>query len=150
MTKTVWKTLGALPALVLASAFPVFGAIPPAPIAPQVPVVDHYFGTSITDVYRWMEAPENPELAAYLKAQNDRTRLVLDSIPGRAKLGARIRALGDAIDVTSRVERRRALLFYEKLTPGSNTTKLYVRDGIGGRERILLDPVLFSKGGPHQ
>ncbi len=150
MAKTARKTVGVLAALVLASAFPVFGAIPPAPVAPRDPIVDNYFGTSITDSYRWMEAPGNPELARYLKAQNDRTRLVLDSIPGRAKLGARIRALGDAIDVTSRVERRRALLFYEKLTPGSNTSKLYVREGFGGRERILLDPVLFSKGDPHQ
>jgi prolyl oligopeptidase len=141
--------MGALPVLFLASACPLFGAIPPAPVAPRVPVVDNYFGTSITDDYRWMEASENPELTRYLKAQNDRTRLVLDSIPGRAKLGARIRALGDAIAVTTRVERRGALLFYEKLTPGSNAPRLYVREGTRGRERILLDPAQFSKSDPH-
>lgn len=149
MAKFTVKAMGTLAAVALASASPSFGAIPPAPDAPRVPVLDNYFGTSVTDYYRWMEVPKNPELAGYLKAQNARTRLILDSIPGRAKLGARIRALDDAINLTSRVERRRSLLIYEKLTPGSNTSKLFVREEIGGRERVLLDPIQFSKGDPH-
>ena len=56
------------------------------PVAPVRPVVDDYFGTKITDPYRWMEDMKSPEFQAWMKAQNDYTRVIIDSIPGRQKL----------------------------------------------------------------
>ena len=63
---------------------------PPARIAP---VVDEYFGTKITDPYRWMEAPDNAELHDWMKAQTAYTREQLDRLPGRADLLERIHEL---------------------------------------------------------
>jgi hypothetical protein len=42
------------------------------------PVTDDYFGTKITDPYRWMEAkPPNPHFVTFLKAQNQATQAAL-------------------------------------------------------------------------
>ena len=135
--------------LVLGAALPAAAALPPAPVATQVPVVDTYFGTTVTDPYRWMEQPNNPELQAYLKAQNDRTRAILDSIPARKELLARITALSDTVNSSTGVVRRKGMLFYQKIVPGSSISKVYVRSGIGGAERILIDPEKVATSGQH-
>src|SRR5579872_6774248 len=91
--------------LVAALAAPALAALPPPPQAKQVPVVDEYFGTKVTDPYRWMEQPNNPDLQAYLKAQNDRTHAILDSIPGRKQLRDRATALYSTINSSRNVGR---------------------------------------------
>ena len=141
---------GAVLAAFAALAIPALAAIPAAPVAKQVPVVDDYFGTKITDPYRWMEQPNNPDLQAYLKAQRDRTRSILDSIPARKTILDRVTALFSTVTSSSNVSRRGALLFYLKLTPGAQLDKLYVRNGIGGTERVLLDPATMSSPGQQQ
>ncbi len=44
------------------------------PVAPVRPVVEDYFGTKVTDLYRYMENLKDPEVMAWMKAQNDYTR----------------------------------------------------------------------------
>jgi prolyl oligopeptidase len=123
---------------------PASAALPPAPAAKQVPVTDTYFGTAVVDPYRWMEEPASPELAAYLKAQGERTRAILDSIPGRKKIAERVGGLVDAVNSSSGAVRRGSLAFYERITPGANVAKLYVRSGVRGSERVLLDPAALG------
>ena len=48
--------------------------VPPAPVARIHVVQDTYFGETLSDPYRWMENPKDPDWLPYLKAQNDRTR----------------------------------------------------------------------------
>ena len=62
----------------------------PPPKAPVKEVVETYFGTKVVDPYRWMEDSKSPEMVAWMKAQNDYTRAVLDKIPARATLADRI------------------------------------------------------------
>lgn len=125
-------------------------ALPAAPAAAAIPVEDAYFGTKVTDPYRWMEDPKNADLQAYLKAQSERTRAILDSIPGRRDMESRVQALVETITSSTDVSRRRSLFFYEKVQPGSNLSRLFVRDGLGGAERLLLDPAPLSHDGHHQ
>jgi prolyl oligopeptidase len=134
-------------ASLLAVMSAAFAAPPPPPDAKRVDVTDTYFGTSVVDPYRWMESG-GADLQAYLKANNDRTRAILDSMPGRAALAARLQALSETSNVSSGVVAKHGAYFYEKLPPGANSTKLYVRSGIGGAERALVDPDQLS--GPRQ
>ena len=134
-------------AAVLACTTVAGAALPPPPDAKRIPVTDTYFGTSVIDPYRWME-DKGPDLLAYLKSGNDRTRAILDSIPGRASLASRLQALSDTSNVSSGVVARHGAFFYEKLPPGANSVKLYVRSGIGGAERVLVDPDAMP--GPRQ
>jgi prolyl oligopeptidase len=51
------------------------------PVAPVHNVVDDYFGTKITDPYRWMEDMKSPEFQTWITAENDYTRSIIDPIP---------------------------------------------------------------------
>ena len=65
------------------------------PVAPVRVVTDEYFGVKVADPYRYMEDLTNPEVAAWFKGENDYTRAVLERIPGRAALLARIKTLDE-------------------------------------------------------
>ena len=82
-----------LPALYVLRSQSVNSSSTPAspPVAPVKPVADDYFGTKVVDPYRYMENLDDPEVQAWMKAQNDHARAVLKSTPGREQLLARIR-----------------------------------------------------------
>ena len=50
-------------------------------------------GTEVHDPYRWLEDGDSEEVAGWSAAQNARTRAVLDSLPSRPALHARLRQL---------------------------------------------------------
>ena len=141
-------TYGIVVAAMVVSVTAASAAIPPPTVAKQIPVADTYFGTTVVDPYRWMEAHPNPDLEAFLKADNDRTRAMLDAIPGHAALVTRLEALSETSNVSSGVIAHHGAYYYEKLPPGANSSKLYVRSGVGGKERALIDPDAMS--GPRQ
>ncbi len=145
--KPTSRSIAAAVAASLAVVSAASAALPPAPVAKRVPVTDTYFGKTVIDPYRWMET-NGPDLQAYLKANNDRTRRILDALPGRAALASRLAALSETADFSMDVVSRHGAYFYEKLPPGANSTKLYVRSGIGGADRVLVDPDAIP--GPRQ
>lgn len=112
------------------------------PVAPVRPVTTDYFGTTVTDPYRYMENLSDPDVAAWFKAQDSYTRGVLAKIPGRDALLARIQELDRSTPaiVSAIVAMPGGRYFYEKTLPKEIVPKLYVRDGLNGTERILLDP----------
>jgi prolyl oligopeptidase len=139
--------------LVLAWLFSSIGVLAPSlksqegtaakqPVAPVRAVTDDYYGTKITDNYRYMENLKDPEVQEWFKNQDAYTRATLASIPGRDKLLARIRELDTS--APARVTDAQRLpgdrYFYEKLFPGESVPKLYIRQGLGGEERLLVDP----------
>src|SRR5690242_6686971 len=63
------------------------------PVAPERPVTDDYFGTKVTDPYRWMENRTAPEFIRYMLAQGKVARRVIDHIPARDRLQARVAGL---------------------------------------------------------
>lgn len=116
---------------------------PPAPTYPAVPirpVTDNYHGTQVVDPYRYMEDLKNPEVQALMKVQNDFARGMLDRIPGRAALATRITELSQSGVAITGVKLAAGRVFYFKLAPGDSKRRLYVRDGMNGPERLLVDP----------
>ena len=57
--------------------------LPPTPVRE---VSEEFFGTKVTDPYRWLENTSDPEVIAWLKTQNDYTREALSKIPGRPQV----------------------------------------------------------------
>jgi prolyl oligopeptidase len=111
-------------------------------VLPQTPVravIDNYFGTNVVDPYRWLENTSDPEVIAWMKAQNDYTRAVLARIPGRDELLARIKSLDNAGNTVSAVEVWGGHYFYYKTEPGSDNRKLFTRDTLSSPERLLVD-----------
>jgi prolyl oligopeptidase len=123
-----------------------FGFAQTQPVAPVRPVTTDYFGTKVVDNYRYMEDLENSEVKAWMKAQADYTRGTLDAIPARQPLLDRIHALRSADVRRSDFVRRGDRYFYKVLEPRAQLAKLYYRDGLNGKEQLLLDPAEMSKG----
>src|SRR5437879_13588223 len=118
------------------------------PVAPVRTVTDIHHGVRVDDPYRYMESTNDPGVAGWLKAQSDYARVVLDSLPARAGLLKRIEALDGA--ASARVESvswlRNDRVFYFKREPHELQSKLFVRDGLRGKERLLVDPETVAAG----
>jgi prolyl oligopeptidase len=120
------------------------------PKTPVREVTEDYFGTKVTDPYRWLENTSDPEVAAWLKAQNEVTREALAKIPGRQRLLDRITSLDNAGATVSALQVWGGRYFYLKAEPGSDNRKLYVRDAVNAAERLLVDPEkLTTADGKH-
>ena len=65
------------------SSLAVFAAESGAPpVAAVKPVTDNYFGTSVTDDYRWLENLQDPPVQQWMKGQATYTRAP-SSMPSR-------------------------------------------------------------------
>src|SRR5450432_145266 len=122
--------------------------IPAAPVARVEVVKDTYFGETVSDPYRWMENPKDPDWLPFLKGQNAHTRAVLDLIPGRAALLKRIQQLSGDTAATRGLQRAGGRLFFEQRPAGADNYKLFVQEG--GINRVLIDPTANSGAATHQ
>jgi prolyl oligopeptidase len=112
----------------------------PPPLPSPSPVTETFFGTNVTDPYRYFEDMNNPTTVDFFKTQNAYTRSVLDMLGApRQRLFQRIKQLDNVVASVSSVQVAGTHYFYEKLKPGESTPKLYVRDAGGGAERVLVD-----------
>jgi prolyl oligopeptidase len=120
------------------------------PKTPVRDVTEDYFGTKVSDPYRWLENTSDPEVVSWMKSQNDYTREALSKIPGRQQLLDRIKSLDNAGAVVFSLQVWGGHYFYLKTEPGSDNRKLYVRDTVSAPERLLVDPEkLTAADGKH-
>jgi len=121
-------------------------AIPPL-TAPSYPptrrevLVERLFGEELADPYRWLEADlrANPEVASWVAQQNAASSAYLAQLPGRDILLGRIRSLFDyeRFSLPRKAGRR---YFYMRNSGLQNQSVLYVREGLDGAARVLIDP----------
>jgi len=122
----------------------------PPPVPPTQPVAETLFGTSVTDPYRYFENMKDPVVVNFFKEQNAYTRAVLSRLgSARERLFERIKTLDNTGAVVTGVTLDGPYYFYEKLNPGDNSPKLYVRNSGGGAERVLVDPQTLAAAGKH-
>lgn len=119
------------------------------PAAPVRNVTDEYYGSKISDPYRWMENTKDSEFQAWLKAQAEYTQAVLRSIRGRQKLLDRIQQLDNAGEQVRDFQMWGGRYFYMKALPNEENYKLYVRDAGNRQERLLVDPEKITTEGHH-
>jgi prolyl oligopeptidase len=114
----------------------------------KVDVVDDYHGVQVTDPYRWLENGDAADVKAWTDAENAVTRRFLDAIPGREKLAGQVRDLLEVGLVSAPLVRdvrpgvRR--YFHTKREGAENQPILYVREGVAGADRVLIDPSTLS------
>ena len=130
------------------SPLPAPTALSP-PVAEVRPVTNTYFGAPVVDPYQWMEGLKDPQVVSWFKGQADYSRSVLDSIPGRDALLSEIKSLDNASESVGNIQIGGGSYFYMKVEPGFNTGKLFVRDGLKGQERLLVDPDKLAGAGAH-
>src|SRR6185312_16281319 len=90
--------------------------------------------------FRWLENAESPQTRAFVEAQNAYTEAVLSAIPtlNRRTLRQRI----EQLLTIGRVEPPQVggnRFFYVRRDGRQNQPVLYVRQGVSGQDRVLLD-----------
>ncbi|MFP3900765.1 MAG: prolyl oligopeptidase family serine peptidase [Acidimicrobiia bacterium] len=117
--------------------------VPPPPAARRDDVVDVVHGVGVPDPYRWLEDAEGADTRAWVAAQNERTRAVLDARPGRADLVRRYAELF-AAGISTAPSLRGLRLFSVDRWGDLEQAVLRVRPTAGDRgeaaARTLLDP----------
>ncbi len=107
----------------------------------RMDLVETLFGEKIADPYRWLEndVRNDAEVSDWVRRQNDVTRTYLDSLPQRAWFEERMRGLlnYERFGLPSKAGGR---YFYTRNSGLQNQAQLFVRDGLKGRPRLLLDP----------
>jgi len=120
--------------------------MPTYPITPKSDVAEVLHGETIPDPYRWLEDGDHPDTRRWTDAQNALTRAYLDAVPGRDELHRRLDqllAIG-AIGVPTPVRGR---YFYQRRDGRQNQPVLYVRVGLRGEDRAVIDPNALDAGG---
>jgi len=120
------------------------GKLPPPPKAKVEPVTDVVQGTTIVDPYRYLEDGKNPETQKFVEDELAYTRSVLDPLPGRDKLHQRLADLM-AIGTLGTPQVGGPWIFYTRRDVGQNQPVLYVRNGLRGEDRALVDVNKMSK-----
>jgi prolyl oligopeptidase len=139
--------------LILASA-PAFAQTQETPLklaypeTRRVDIVDEQFGVKVADPYRWLEndVRNDAEVAAWVEAENKVTDAYLATLPGRDALKARIKQLFD-YERFGLPHRKGGRYFYAHNSGLQNQAVLFVRDGLNGEGRVLIDPNGWSKDG---
>ena len=115
--------------------------------APEYPetrtgdVVETIFGEEVADPYRWLEndVRTDKEVADWVASENAVTDAFLAKLPGRDTLKKRITQLTDYERFGLPTEKS-GHYFYTRNDGLQNQSVLYVRDGLDGEARVLIDP----------
>jgi prolyl oligopeptidase len=98
------------------------------------------------DPFRYLEDAGDPRTQEFFREQGAAARQMLDAIPGRAALLARIRALSEGEATVTHLAVAASRTFYLKLRPREAAAVLCMREGLGGAERVLVDPAHYDQG----
>lgn len=118
------------------------------PDSPRGDTVDPQFGVDVADPYRWLEddVRVNPKVADWVAAQNKVTDAYLDTLPGRDAFAKRMTELYnyERFGLPTKAGTR---YFYSRNDGLQPQSVLYVREGLKGEGRILIDPNSWAKDG---
>jgi prolyl oligopeptidase len=116
------------------------------PKAAAKPVIDIFHGTKVLDNYRWLEDGNSPETQKWVAGELAYTRAILDPLPGRGDIQRRLTQLLEIGSVTP-PEIAGKYYFYTKRESTQNQPILYVREGLAGADRVLVDPNQLAADG---
>jgi len=143
LTAILFLFLFALSAVVFAGDTSGPSRPPEAKIAP---VEDSLHGHKIVDPYRYLENADDPETKTYVERELAYTRALLDPLPGRDKINARLAQLLPIGNVNA-PQVGGKYYFYSRRDAGQNQPLLYVREGLNGKDRVLIDTNKLSSDG---
>jgi prolyl oligopeptidase len=122
----------------------------PAPAAPpkteKRPLKEDFHGTKIVDNYRWLEHGDDPDVQKWVAAEMGYTRGVLDPLPGRDAIHKRLTELL-SIGSIGVPQIGGKYYFYTRREGMQNQAVLYVREGVEGKDRVLVDVNQLSPDG---
>jgi prolyl oligopeptidase len=100
-------------------------------------------GVEIVDRYRWLEDQDSPRTRAWIAAENAYTDSLLSRIPGRDALRQRVAALFKTESMSAPTVRN-GRYFFLKRAADQDQSLLYMRQGLSGKDEVLVDPLSLS------
>jgi prolyl oligopeptidase len=122
---------------------------PPKAAPPKVkaaPVEETINGRKIVDPYRWLEDASSADTQEYVKEQLAYSRSILDPLPGRDKIHHRLEQLLTIGNITV-PQPGGPYYFYTRREGMQNQPVLYVREGLKGQDRVLVDANTLAADG---
>ena len=116
------------------------------PKAKVIPVEDTVQGHKIIDRYRYLENPNDPETKLYIENEAKYTRSILGPLPGRDRINARLSQLLE-IGTVGAPQMGGQYYFHTRREGNQNQPILYVREGLEGQDRVLVDVNKMSSDG---
>ncbi len=113
------------------------------PETKKTATVDTYFGTEVSDPYRWLEDDKSEETAAWVKEENKVTFDYLSKIPFRNKIKERMEKLWNYEKISAPFKEGDYTYFYKN--NGLQNQSVLYRTDKSGKEELFLDPNTFSK-----
>ncbi len=114
----------------------------------RVEHTDEYFGTKVSDPYRWLEddVRVNPEVANWVSEQNKLTNSFLEEIPQRAHIKERLTQLWNFEKFGTPFKEGGRIYFF-KNDGLQNQYVLYMQESIDSEPQVLIDPNTWSEDG---
>jgi prolyl oligopeptidase len=140
--------LFAVPALLAAPLLAAQSSSIQYPETRRGDVVEEHFGVPVADPYRWLEndVRSDPEVRDWVTRQNEVTDAFLRTLGGRDAIRARMTEIYnyERFGLPRRAGNR---YFYTRNDGLQNQSVLYVREGLDGEARVLIDPNGWSADG---
>jgi len=123
--------------------------LPAPPVVEKISVVDDYFGTKITDNYRWLEDGKSAETRAYIDAENAYTAHYLKQARVRPDFVDELDPLENFSEAEEPIARGDAYFFRKRLA-GEQQFSIYLRHGLAApgamnQDVRLIDPEKLSR-----
>ena len=129
-------------------------SLPVPPAAEPNPVIDNYFGTKITDNYRWLEDAKSTDTRNFIDLQNTYTTRYLK----QNRIRNQVQDDLDPLEHTSRWStpiQRAGNYYFTKRLAGEEQASIYMRHGWTGaaskgqpsspKDERLIDPAAISR-----
>ncbi len=123
--------------------------LPASPAVQQQPVTDEYKSTgspstvTVTDSYRWLEDAHSPATRAYIADQNAYTAKYFEQVKSLPATEAALSKLM-RVDTMSVPMQRGDHFFFTRRLAGENQGSIYIRTGLHGADRKLIDGTSLS------
>ena len=117
----------------------------PYPQTAKGNITDDYFGTIVSDPYRWLEDDQSEETKAWVEAENEVTQAYLQQIPFREAIRQKLEKLWNYEKYSAPFKEGKYTYFYKN--NGLQSQSVLYRQLGDGEPEVFLDPNTFSADG---
>jgi prolyl oligopeptidase len=118
----------------------------PYPVARKTDQTDEYFGTKVSDPYRWLEDKDSKETAEWVAAENKVTFGYLEQIPFRNQIKDRLTQIWNYPKYGAPFKKGNNYFFF-KNDGLQNQAVLYKQSSLEAQPEVFLDPNKLSTDG---
>lgn len=109
-------------------------------------VVTEFFGTKVSDPYRWLEDNNSPDVKDWINQQNKNADEILSGFPEETKIESRVKELAGSSSQQFSPKLVNGKLYFEKFTPPQGQPVVVYETWPEGETKVLVDPNKEGKG----